>query len=68
MALRTHLENIDELIQLHDSRLYALEKNFQEELKTTQSDFNKEREAMTLKFAQVNNIMQLLKRNVNDSM
>jgi uncharacterized membrane protein YcjF (UPF0283 family) len=28
MALRTHLMNIDTLIKLHDSRLYALERNF----------------------------------------
>lgn len=33
MALRTHLVNIDTLIKLHDSRLYALERNFHAELK-----------------------------------
>ena len=29
MALRSHLSNIDSIIQLHDNRLYALEKHFQ---------------------------------------
>mmetsp|Transcript_27390 Transcript_27390/g.27619 ORF Transcript_27390/g.27619 Transcript_27390/m.27619 type:complete len:309 (+) Transcript_27390:318-1244(+) len=52
MALRTHLENIDELIQLHDSRLYSLERAFQEELQTLNNDFQRERESMQLKFAQ----------------
>merc|ERR1711965_655060 len=28
MSLRSHLVNIDELIKLHDSRLFALERNF----------------------------------------
>lgn len=50
MALRTHLQNLDILIQLHDSRLYALEKSFQQELKTMQKDFAIEREVMHLKF------------------
>ena len=50
MALRTHLENIDELVQLHDSRLYALEKNFQQELKTMQTDFQSEKELVLQKF------------------
>jgi len=52
MALRTHLENIDELVQLHDSRLYALEKSFHEELKVMQSDFYREKEIMQVKFNQ----------------
>lgn len=50
MALRTHLENVDELIQLHDSRVYALERAFQEESQTIQSDFSSERERMLEKF------------------
>ena len=43
MALRTHLVNLDTLIKLHDSRLYALERNFHQELRTLQADFNKEK-------------------------
>ena len=50
MALRTHLVNIDTLIKLHDSRLYALERNFHAELKTMQQDFQKEKETILLKF------------------
>ena len=52
MALRTHLENIDELIQLHDGRLYALEKSFQQELKVMQADFYREKDTMLGKFQQ----------------
>lgn len=50
MALRTHLVNIDTLIKLHDSRLYALERNFQQELKTLQEDFYHDKEVMLEKF------------------
>jgi hypothetical protein len=50
MALRSHLQNLDVLIQLHDSRLYSLEKSFQLELKTMQKDFAVEREVMLAKF------------------
>jgi hypothetical protein len=50
MALRTQLSNIETLIALHDSRLYALERHFTAELNTLQSDFATEKEAMTAKF------------------
>ena len=50
MALRTHLINIDILIQLHDQRLYLLEKNFNSELFLMQTDFNFEKEKMLTKF------------------
>ena len=52
MALRTHLVNLDTLIKLHDSRLYALERNFHQELRTLQSDFNKEKGIILGKFNQ----------------
>lgn len=42
MALRTHLMNLDTLINLHESRLFALEKNFQDELKKKREIFLKE--------------------------
>lgn len=35
-ALRAHLQNMDQLIDLQDSRLLALEKEFEVELKTLQ--------------------------------
>lgn len=50
MALRTHLQNIDTLIKLHDSRLYSLERNFQQELANIQVDFMSEKEVMLSKF------------------
>ena len=52
MALRTHLVNLDTLIKLHDSRLYALERNFHQELRTLQADFNKEKGIIVSKFKQ----------------
>jgi hypothetical protein len=51
MALRTQLANIESLISLHDSRLYALERHFTSELNTLQADFAAEKEMMTAKFA-----------------
>ena len=52
MALRTHLTNVDVLIKLHDSRLYILEKSFQSELKSLQTDFFTEKDFMLNKFKQ----------------
>ena len=49
-AMRSHLVNIDVLIKLHDSRLYALERNFQNELLTLQTDFHEEKYEMTVRF------------------
>jgi hypothetical protein len=49
-AMRSHLVNIDVLIKLHDSRLYALERNFQTELLTLQTDFHEEKYEMTIRF------------------
>ena len=50
MAMRTHLVNIDTLIKLHDTRLYALERNFHTELRVLQTDFSKEKDTMMGKF------------------
>lgn len=50
MSFRSNLVNIDELIKLHDTRLYALERGFQTELATLQNDFGKEREVISTKF------------------
>jgi len=44
MALRAHLRNMDKLIDLQDSRLLALEQEFESELRQLESDFNIERE------------------------
>jgi chromosome segregation ATPase len=51
MALRLHLKNMDQLIQLHDNRLYSLERNFQQELKLLQNDMKKDKDTMMAKFA-----------------
>lgn len=50
MGLRTHLLNMDTIIKLHDSRLYSLERNFQQELRTVQADFLQEKEVLLQKF------------------
>jgi hypothetical protein len=60
MALRTHLMNIDTLIKLHDSRLYALERNFQNELRTIQEDFLAEKEMMLNKFSREKRELQAI--------
>ena len=52
MSLRSNLMNIDQLIKLHDTRLYALERGFQDELATYQKDHNDEKEKITRKFNQ----------------
>ncbi len=44
MALRSHLQNIDTLIDLQDSRLLALENEFEGDLRTLDDEFNAERE------------------------
>lgn len=52
MALRNHLVNMDQLVKLHDTRLYDLERQFQHELKTIQGDFHREKDVYTGKFKQ----------------
>ena len=44
MALRSHLQNIDTLIDLQDARLLALENDFESDLRTLEDEFNAERE------------------------
>jgi dynein regulatory complex subunit 2 len=51
MTLRSHLVNMDTLIQLHDSRLYALERGFEHELRAVQSGFQKEKDIIVSKFS-----------------
>jgi len=52
MSYRSNQVSIDELIKLHDTRLYALERGFQTELATAQTDFTKERDIIVGKFQQ----------------
>jgi dynein regulatory complex subunit 2 len=46
MALRSHLQNIDALIDLQDSRLLALENEFEKDLQTLEDEFEAERSEM----------------------
>jgi len=50
MAIKSHMSNIEAIIQLHDNRLYAIERDFQQQLKIMQDDFLKEKEYMIAKF------------------
>ena len=43
MSLRSHLQNIDTLIDLQDSRLLALENEFEKDLQTLEDEFEAER-------------------------
>ena len=44
MALRSHLQNIDALIDLQDGRLLVSEQEFEAELKTLEADFHAEKD------------------------
>lgn len=58
MTLRSHLVNMDSLIQLHDSRLYALERCFEDELKQIREGFQKEKDMILKKFSAEKKDMQ----------
>jgi hypothetical protein len=60
MTLRTHLVNMDTLIQLHDSRLYALERSFEDELTAIQKGFASEKEIIVGKFSAEKKDLQAL--------
>lgn len=47
LGLRSHLQNMDILIDLQDARLLTAEREFESELKKQESDFLAEREAIT---------------------
>jgi hypothetical protein len=51
-ALRSHLVNMDNLIDLHDARLLALEQAFEEELQTIRSTYATERDAIVAQHAE----------------
>lgn len=51
MALRSHLLNVDELIDLQDERLLALEKEFEQDLRQLEREFNVEREKIVAQHA-----------------
>jgi len=47
MALRNHFQNVDKLVDLQDTRLLALENEFEFDLKTLESEFNAEKEEIS---------------------
>jgi len=47
MALRSHLEQIDRLIDFHDSRLLSLEQEFEKELAALEGEFKAEKDLLT---------------------
>lgn len=52
MALRSHLQNMDELIDLQDARLLTSEQEFERELKTLEAEFAAEKEAIVKQHSQ----------------
>ena len=52
MSLRAHLENMDRLIDLQDTRLLALEQEFEKELHTLENEFGTEKEAIAKQHSQ----------------
>ncbi|KAH8059760.1 hypothetical protein JL721_9178 [Aureococcus anophagefferens] len=61
MALRSHLQNMDQLIDLQDSRLLTSEQEFEQELHTLEAEFQAEKEAIVKQHAletqELNDIM-----------
>mmetsp|Transcript_1781 Transcript_1781/g.5259 ORF Transcript_1781/g.5259 Transcript_1781/m.5259 type:complete len:385 (+) Transcript_1781:189-1343(+) len=51
MALRSHLQNMDQLIDLQDSRLLTSEQEFEQELHTLEAEFNAEKEVIVRQHA-----------------
>ena len=51
MALRAHLQNMDELIDLQDTRLLTLEQEFETELNILETEFQAEKEMIVKQHA-----------------
>jgi ubiquitin len=47
MALRSHFQNVDKLVDLQDTRLLSLENEFEYDLKTLETEFNAEKEEIS---------------------
>ena len=43
LAMTSHMSNMDSLIQLHDNRMYALERHFQQEVQILREDWSQEK-------------------------
>merc|ERR1711990_472799 len=64
MANRSNVQNIDRLIDLHDSRLLALENEFEKELRILDEEFAVEKAAMvqlySIERAEIEGLMALV--------
>ncbi|GLE05591.1 hypothetical protein PINS_up014623 [Pythium insidiosum] len=58
MALRSHLLNIDELIDLQDERLLGLEKEFEKDLRELEQEFTIEKDKIVAQHAMEKNELQ----------
>lgn len=50
MILRSHLSNVDSVLQLHEDRMRALENTFKSEVKKLHIDFQREKDSVIAKF------------------
>lgn len=70
MSLRAHLENMDRLIDLQDTRLLALEQEFEKELHALENEFGAEKEAIqkqhALEVQELNDIMSAVNTEEQD--
>jgi hypothetical protein len=70
MANRSNVQNIDRLIDLHDSRLLALENEFEKELRILDEEFAVEKAAMvqlySIERAEIEGLMTLVEAQENE--
>mmetsp|Transcript_6692 Transcript_6692/g.15423 ORF Transcript_6692/g.15423 Transcript_6692/m.15423 type:complete len:512 (-) Transcript_6692:106-1641(-) len=71
MALRSHLQNVDTLIDLFNAKIRQLESEFEEELKALQDEFETERTYVVNKHKrdkkELQDVMELVETQHNDS-
>lgn len=71
MALRSHLANVDEMIELHHDKIHKLETEFESELSVLQDEFDKERTQVLSQHArekkELLDIMNHVENEFNDS-
>ena len=70
MSLRAHLENIDRLIDLQDTRLLAIEQECEKDLHTIEAEFGAEKEAVSkhhaLEVQELNDIMDAVDQDESE--
>ncbi|KAG7401273.1 Dynein regulatory complex subunit 2 [Phytophthora boehmeriae] len=65
MALRAHLLNVDELIDLQDERLLALEKEFETDLRELEQEFQTEKNKLVAQHTMERNELQRIMQAVD---